>query len=201
VRRIIIVFGEVTEYKRIAEHGGGLTSDLDSDGRFIPQSTSSTNQQQNNNDSSSGNPKPIEVRSPVIFVLGGPGSGKITHCDRAVQERTGLAHVNMTDLIQQHVVGNGNHYIFTLTLNCELIECALAAGLEDFSGLPASNLVEVLQMEMKMAVNSKGFLVSGYPRSMRDVVEYQNRVGCISTQCHVAPTDDNNNYSYPASTV
>ena len=48
-----------------------------------------------------------EPRVPIVFILGGPGSGKITHCDRAVQERQGLAHVNMTDLIQQHIVGNG----------------------------------------------------------------------------------------------
>lgn len=46
-------------------------------------------------------------RVPIIFVLGGPGSGKITHCDRLVQERPGTVHINMTDLIQQHIVGNG----------------------------------------------------------------------------------------------
>ena len=60
-----------------------------------------------------------EPRVPIVFILGGPGSGKITHCDRAVQERQGLAHVNMTDLIQQHIVGNGNkeiHYSTALSL-------------------------------------------------------------------------------------
>jgi len=57
----------------------------------------------------------VELRTPVIFVLGGPGSGKITHCDRVVQERPGLAHVNMTDLIQQHVVGNGQHVLHCIS--------------------------------------------------------------------------------------
>jgi len=77
---------------------GGISSELDPLGRFI-----------------SSKDEPDETltisnvpRTPIIFILGGPGSGKITHCDRAVQERQGLAHINMTDLIQQHVVGNGN---------------------------------------------------------------------------------------------
>ncbi|CAG7634789.1 unnamed protein product [Allacma fusca] len=96
-----------------------------------------------------------EPRVPVIFILGGPGSGKITHCDRAVQERHGLAHVNMTDLIQQHIVGN---------------------GLSDFSQMPPKNLLEVLLIEMKMAVNASAYLISGYPRSMRDVVEYTEKL-------------------------
>jgi len=49
-------------------------------------------------------------------------------------------------------------------------------GLGDFNQIPPTNLIQVLQMEMKMAVNSKGFLISGYPRSMRDVVEYNKKV-------------------------
>lgn len=58
-----------------------------------------------------GDEKISPPRTPIIFVLGGPGSGKITHCDRVVQERSGLAHINMTDLIQQHIVGNGGKMI------------------------------------------------------------------------------------------
>jgi hypothetical protein len=50
------------------------------------------------------------------------------------------------------------------------------AGLEDFNQMPANNLVQVLMMEMKMAVNASAYLISGYPRSMRDVVEYTNKV-------------------------
>lgn len=51
---------------------------------------------------------------PVIFVLGGPGSGKVTHCDTFMQERRGVTHINMMDLLQQYAMGNGelNKYIF-----------------------------------------------------------------------------------------
>lgn len=44
---------------------------------------------------------------PVIFVLGGPGSGKVTHCDTLMQDRRGLIHINMMDLLQQYAMGNG----------------------------------------------------------------------------------------------
>jgi hypothetical protein len=61
---------------------------------------------------------------PVIFVLGllfaisecfqwpfqspgGPGSGKVTHCDTLMQEKRGVTHINMMDLLQQYAIGNG----------------------------------------------------------------------------------------------
>ena len=44
---------------------------------------------------------------PVIFVLGGPGSGKVTHGDNLMQEKKGITHINMTDLLQQYAMGNG----------------------------------------------------------------------------------------------
>ncbi|KAL6265829.1 hypothetical protein P5V15_002650 [Pogonomyrmex californicus] len=44
---------------------------------------------------------------PVIFVLGGPGSGKVTYCDNLIQERKGITHINMMDLLQQYALGNG----------------------------------------------------------------------------------------------
>lgn len=44
---------------------------------------------------------------PVIFVLGGPGSGKVTHGDSLMQEKRGITHINMTDLLQQYAIGNG----------------------------------------------------------------------------------------------
>lgn len=46
-------------------------------------------------------------RVPVIFVLGGPGSGKVTHCDTLMQEKHGVVHINIMDLLQQYTMGNG----------------------------------------------------------------------------------------------
>lgn len=38
---------------------------------------------------------------------GGPGSGKVTHCDTLMQEKRGVTHINMMDLLQQYAIGNG----------------------------------------------------------------------------------------------
>lgn len=53
---------------------------------------------------------------PVIFVLGGPGSGKVTHCDTFMQERRGVTHINMMDLLQQYAMGSGT-FLFLLSTN------------------------------------------------------------------------------------
>lgn len=76
------------------------------------------------------NSSPVQFempKVPVIFVLGtskfprssesqklkscifigGPGSGKVTHCDNLMEEKKGIVHINMTDLLQQYAIGNG----------------------------------------------------------------------------------------------
>ncbi|XP_039278918.1 uncharacterized protein LOC111048840 [Nilaparvata lugens] len=96
---------------------------------------------------------------PVIFVLGGPGSGKVTHCDNLTQEKRGIVHINMTDLLQQYTIGN---------------------DMKDFSQLSSRTVTEVLMLEMKMSPAAKTYLVSGYPRNMRDVVEYSDKIETVN---------------------
>ncbi|XP_046143634.1 adenylate kinase isoenzyme 5 [Osmia bicornis bicornis] len=96
---------------------------------------------------------------PVIFVLGGPGSGKVTHCDNLMQEKKGITHINMMDLLQQYALGN---------------------DMQDFGQLSSKTVAEVLMLEIKMSPTSKVFLVSGYPRNMRDVVEYAEKIRIVN---------------------
>lgn len=51
-----------------------------------------------------------------------------------------------------------------------------SVDMQDFSQLPSKMVTEVLMLEMKMAPAAKAYLVSGFPRSMRDVVEYSDKV-------------------------
>jgi hypothetical protein len=50
------------------------------------------------------------------------------------------------------------------------------SDLTDFSQLPSTAVTEVLMLEMKMAASAKVYLVSGFPRSMRDMAEYSDKV-------------------------
>lgn len=45
---------------------------------------------------------------------GGPGSGKVTYCDNLIQERKGITHINMMDLLQQYALGNGSYLLLIL---------------------------------------------------------------------------------------
>ncbi|XP_058806621.1 uncharacterized protein LOC131673009 isoform X2 [Phymastichus coffea] len=102
---------------------------------------------------------------PVVFVLGGPGSGKVTHCDNLMQEKKGIVHINMTDLLQQYVLGN---------------------GMVDFGMLSSKVVTEVLMLEMRMSPEAKTFLVSGYPRNISDVVEYSEKIQIVNGVIMVA---------------
>lgn len=48
--------------------------------------------------------------------------------------------------------------------------------MQDFSQMSSKMVTEVLMLEMKMAPAAKAYLISGFPRSMRDVVEYSDKV-------------------------
>ena len=49
-------------------------------------------------------------------------------------------------------------------------------GIKDFNQLSSKIVAEALMLEMKMSPAAKTVLISGYPRNMRDVVEYTNKV-------------------------
>lgn len=52
----------------------------------------------------------------------------------------------------------------------------LSLDMQDFSQLSSKVVTEVLMLEIKMAPAAKAYLISGFPRSMRDVVEYSDKV-------------------------
>jgi hypothetical protein len=55
--------------------------------------------------------------------------------------------------------------------------------MKDFGQLSSKTVTEVLMLEMKMAPAAKTYLVSGYPRNMRDVVEYSEKVSSLFYIC------------------
>ncbi|XP_066137820.1 adenylate kinase isoenzyme 5 isoform X1 [Euwallacea fornicatus] len=112
-------------------------------------------------------------KAPVIFVLGGPGSGKVTHCDNLVQEKKEVVHINMSDLLQQYAIGNDG---YTSLINIG----NRYQDIPDYAQLSSRTVTEVLMVEMKMAPNAKTYLVSGYPRNMRDVVEYSDKIRIVN---------------------
>lgn len=61
----------------------------------------------------------VDCQVSFFLFLGGPGSGKVTHCDNLVQEKKEIVHINMSDLLQQYAIGNGE---FWLNFHCFYVQ-------------------------------------------------------------------------------
>lgn len=66
---------------------------------------------------------------PVVFVLGGPGSGREAHSDRLALEfrSSGLVHINMMNLLEQCAVGNGKRTCIDLIDHGNTAICIILA--------------------------------------------------------------------------
>ncbi|XP_024396920.1 UMP-CMP kinase 3 [Physcomitrium patens] len=96
-------------------------------------------------------------RSPVkdlkvVFVLGGPGSGKGTQCAKIV-DTFGFVHLSAGDLLRAEI-NSGNE-------NGTMIQNMIKEG----KIVPAEVTVKLLEKAMKESDNDK-FLIDGFPRNL-----------------------------------
>ncbi|KAI5966550.1 URA6 [Candida pseudojiufengensis] len=102
----------------------------------------------------------------VVFVLGGPGSGKGTQCDILVREK-GFTHLSAGDLLRAEQKRPNSKY-------GELIAKCIKEG----SIVPQEVTVELLKNAIKSNYN-KGqvkFLIDGFPRKMDQALTFENRI-------------------------
>uniref|UniRef100_A0A671U028 Adenylate kinase isoenzyme 5 n=1 Tax=Sparus aurata TaxID=8175 RepID=A0A671U028_SPAAU len=101
----------------------------------------------------------------VIFIMGGPASGKSLQCER-MEERFGLRRVALGDLLCSELQSHsdrGRH---------------LRDVLERGEQLPEDSLLELLCEAVASSVRQgKGVVVSGFPRDLRGAEEYEAKVG------------------------
>lgn len=104
------------------------------------------------------------INVPVIFVIGGPGSGKGTQCDRIVK-KYGFTHLSTGDLLRAEVASGSER----------------GARLTDI--MTKGQLVpmeEVLQLLKDAIINnlstSKGFLIDGYPREVGQAICFEKEI-------------------------
>lgn len=88
----------------------------------------------------------------VVFVLGGPGSGKGTQCAKIV-ETFGFVHLSAGDLLRAEI-NSGNE-------NGTMIQNMIKEG----KIVPAEVTVKLLEKAMKESDNDK-FLIDGFPRNL-----------------------------------
>lgn len=102
----------------------------------------------------------------VVFVLGGPGSGKGTQCDRIVRDYN-FCHLSAGDLLRAEQQRPGSEY-------GELIRSNIQAGKivpqEVTIGLLRNAMAEQIQQ------GTSHFLIDGFPREMQQALTFEETV-------------------------
>jgi len=106
----------------------------------------------------------------VIFVLGGPGAGKGTQCEKLVKDY-GFTHLSAGDLLRAEQNREGSEF-------GELIRQHIREG----TIVPMEVTVKLLENAMRDKLESDGsgrFLVDGFPRQMDQAIKFDETV-CLS---------------------
>ncbi|KAJ8146805.1 hypothetical protein OY671_000162 [Metschnikowia pulcherrima] len=102
----------------------------------------------------------------VIFVLGGPGSGKGTQCSKLVNEK-GFVHLSAGDLLRAEQSRKGSEY-------GKLIAQCIKEG----TIVPQEVTIALLKnaISSHVAKGDKRFLVDGFPRKMDQALTFENEI-------------------------
>jgi len=114
----------------------------------------------------------------IVFVLGGPGCGKGTQCDKIVA-KYGFTHLSTGDLLRDEVT-SGSARGKKLT---EIMEKGELVPLETVLGLLRDAMI-------KKAKTSNGFLIDGYPRELDQGVRFENEVAPVHSVLYFEVADD-----------
>ncbi len=104
-----------------------------------------------------------EKKLQVVFVLGGPGSGKGTQCEKIV-ENFGFTHLSAGDLLRAELKSGSE--------NGTMIENMIKEG----KIVPSEVTVKLLQKAMQEIENDK-FLIDGFPRNEENRAAFENVTG------------------------
>jgi adenylate kinase len=118
------------------------------------------------------------VADPVIiFVIGGPGSGKGTQCEK-ICKKYGFTHLSTGDLLREEVASGS-----ALGQSCNEV-------------MKKGQLVsdeQVLALLKKAIHNNgwtNGFLVDGYPRNLDQAIAFEKEVGPVNIVLFFRCSDD-----------
>ncbi|KAJ1354844.1 adenylate kinase [Parelaphostrongylus tenuis] len=103
---------------------------------------------------------------PIFFIVGGPGSGKGTQCERIVA-KYGLSHLSSGDLLRDEVNSSSAR-------GAQLSKIMQAGEL-----VPLEVVLDLIKEAMLKAVakGSKGFLIDGYPREVKQGEQFEREIG------------------------
>jgi len=100
----------------------------------------------------------------IIFIIGGPGCGKGTQCEKIVND-FGFEHLSSGDLLRAEVASGS--------------EAGKALQETMASGQLVSNetVLGLMKNKIESSPNAKGFLIDGYPRTVDQGLSFEEKVG------------------------
>ncbi|CAH0557070.1 unnamed protein product [Brassicogethes aeneus] len=124
-----------------------------------------------------GAPLP-EIKVPIIWILGGPGCGKGTQCDKIVA-KYGFTHLSSGDLLRNEVQSGSSR------------GKELTAIMERGELVPLDVVLDLIKEAiLKSLPNSKGFLIDGYPREKEQGVLFEQYIAPANLVLFFDASDD-----------
>ncbi|XP_042418866.1 UMP-CMP kinase 3-like isoform X1 [Zingiber officinale] len=117
---------------------------------------------------------PGDRKITVVFVLGGPGSGKGTQCSKIV-ENFGFTHLSAGDLLRAEIKsGSDNGYeAICFLFNCCTFSTMISNMIKEGKIVPSEVTVELLKKAILESGNNK-FLIDGFPRNEENRSTFEN---------------------------
>jgi len=122
-------------------------------------------------------PVPELSSAKIFFVLGGPGSGKGTQCNKIV-EKYGYTHLSTGDLLRDEVQSGS-------PLGRELNEIMQRGEL-----VSLENVLTLLKEAMLRHPASRGFLIDGYPREVEQGIRFEADVAHVNSVIYFEVADE-----------
>ncbi|ORX48184.1 hypothetical protein BCR36DRAFT_329858 [Piromyces finnis] len=135
---------------------------------FLDKLLHKTNQQSSSNSNSSGNSSKEETIDKkdfnnIVFVLGGPGSGKGTQCDKIIKDYK-FAHFSVGDLLRDEVKKGSEVG--------QLVDNLMKEG----KIVPSEITFKLLKNALLNNKGAPGYLIDGFPRSLEQALEFENSI-------------------------
>ena len=99
----------------------------------------------------------------IVFIVGGPGSGKGTQCDRIVK-KYGYCHLSSGDLLREEVASGSER-------GQKLQEIMTKGEL-----VPLETVLAMIRDKMFANSDASGFLIDGYPREVAQGEQFESTV-------------------------
>lgn len=104
-----------------------------------------------------------EEKSKIVFVLGGPGAGKGTQCQRIV-EKFGFVHLSAGDLLREERMREGSE-----------VGALIQDYIKNGKIVPVEITCSLIENAMKSS-NKNKFLIDGFPRNQDNLDGWNNKM-------------------------